>query len=282
MRPDTATVQIERQEFNEYNYITGLKNSSPTELSNLGLTEQEADLIVAEFEDALMTRALLPEDKLIAYGYSEEEIEILRSYAAGNDLSDSELQSITATCSTAIVNMGVTANRAEFGYEWIWDQCPLVTLKDSAALCWNAYDENNAANDVERYSVDAEIYYWNTDQNYSFMMEGEEEEGLPFNAVNIQFPLEYNHVGSGAISYDCYAKSGKVYVTVVLPSGVTREIHHLFVSGLYGHTTVGLVFPSAGISQTGDLSISFSGNLSTESIGGKKATLSGYNVSYWG
>lgn len=48
--------------------IEMLQNSSPRELEDLGISEQDAAAVITAFEEALLERSLLPDSELRAYG----------------------------------------------------------------------------------------------------------------------------------------------------------------------------------------------------------------------
>ena len=110
--------------------------------------------------------------------------------------------------------------------------------------------------------------------SHNFTTAGEEETGLSFNIVNIRFPMEETITTSTGASKSGYMKNGRISIYVKVDESVATNINYILVAGLYGHTTLGLDMPSASLSPGGSLSISFSGSMDTNSIGGKKAKIS--------
>lgn len=276
---DIPSVQIES--FNEYDYIEMLQESSPRELMELGLSDQEAAETIAAFESALFERALLPDAELRAYGYDDSEIALLRAYANGQVLSSEELQSLGSTCTGKLRRLSCSTTTASFSYTWTWDRCPIVTLSDSAALRWIAYDADGGEIGVEQSSSSMNVDYYYMDKTTSdssttvvFSFPGTNEPNLDFNTLNMQFPVYRTYTSSGTgIIFDCYAKSGTVQVKIKVPAGVNQTIHHIFVAGLYGHTLVGVGSPSVSVSK-GSVNIGFTGNTSIDSIGFARGTIS--------
>lgn len=61
---DSNVTQLEP--FNEYDYVELLQTSSPQELEEKGLSEQETTAIISNFESALLNRASLSDSELRA------------------------------------------------------------------------------------------------------------------------------------------------------------------------------------------------------------------------
>lgn len=277
------------ESFNEYDYIQVIQESSPQELNAMGLSVQEAEKVIENFENSLLERASLPDEELRAYGYDSNEIRLLNQYAAGQPLSHAELRALGSTCQGKITRHSCNTTTAEFSYTFTWDRCPIVMLNDSAAMRWIAYDDEGDEIGVSQtsYSMVVEYYYSPGSSGVSsstlaHKSMGTNEPSLDFNTLNMQFPVYEAHAAGNGIVFDCYAKTGTVKVAVRVPNGNNQKIHHIFVGGLYGHTLVGVGSPSVSVG--GDsISISFTGNTSIDAIASRKATIY-YNsstVEYW-
>lgn len=277
---DNTSAENVVQTINEYDYITELSQATAEELAEMGMTQAEANNVVCQFEDALMERATLPDSDLIGMGYTADEISSLRSYAAGARLVDAEVRGLTGTCTGNIKVKNCGTKYATFYYTWEWDHCPIMTLSDSAAVRWLAYDTNGYEFSIIQTGLDVEIdYYWNN--TLQFTREGEEEPGLEFNTVNIQFDVTEIFYKSDTIPEEAYAKNGKITISVKVDDSVNNEINYILVAGLYGHTTVGAVYPSVSLSPGESVSIDFSGNLSIDSVAAKKAKINrGSTITY--
>lgn len=275
--------------FNEYDYIELLEESTSEDLDDIGITMQEAENIISEFENALFERASLPESDLRAYGYNDSEIELLHAYANGQELSTAELRAVSSTCTGEISRGYVTATTANFTYKWTWDRCPVITLSDASAMKWIAYDSNDQEIGVQQTSVRMNVHYYYKgnaamEGGKMFDMDGENEPNLDFNVLNMKFPVSLAYSSQSGIIFDCYSKTGEVTVSVKIPDGSTQNqsIHHIFIAGLYGHTLVGIGSPSVSIS-AGSIGISFTGNTSIDSIASRRATIyrDKTTVEYW-
>lgn len=275
-----ASAENAIQTINEYDYVMELSQATDEELAELGVTQAEANIVVSQFEDALMERASLPDSDLIGMGYTVDEISSLRSYAAGAKLVDAEIRGLTGTCTGNIKVRNCGTKYATFYYTWEWDHCPIMTLSDSAAVRWLAYDTNGYEFNIIQTGLDVEIdYYWNN--TLQFTREGEEEPGLEFNTVNIQFDVTEIFYKSDTIPEDAYAKNGKITISVQVDDSVNNKINYILVAGLYGHTTIGSVYPSVSLSPSESVSIDFSGNLAIDSVASKKAKVNrGSTITY--
>ena len=71
-------------------------------------------------------------------------------------------------------------------------------------------------------------------------------------------------------------EQGAAYIPMPKGRGFTPhfdKINYIKVAALYGHTTIGPNFPSISLSPAGSISISFSGNVSIDKIGGHKVKI---------
>lgn len=277
---ENTSAENEVQTLNEFDYITELEQATTEELTELGLTKQDVENISAQFEAALQDRASLPDSELIGMGYTTEEINSFRAYANGARLVDAEVRGLAGTCTGNITLRNCGTKYATFSYTWEWDHCPLMPLSDSAAVRWLAYDTNGYEFSVIQTGLDVEIeYYWNN--TLQFTREGEEEPGLEFNTVNIQFDVTEIFYKSNTIPEEAYAKKGKITISVQVDDSVNNQINYILVAGLYGHTIIGSISPSVSLSPGASVSIDFSGNLSIDSVAPKKAKIGrGSTITY--
>lgn len=275
--------------FNEYDYILTLQQSTPGELEEMGLTEVEANEIVANFENELAKRAALPDEVLVGYGYEKNEIDALHAYnsnvisKSSNILENDKtvmqafpiemMRAITGTCTGKITASYCSTKKVVFKYSWSWDHAPVMQLKDSAAVRWLAYDSKGHEIDVTKTSDSRTInYYWNGSKR--FEKSGKKEADLEFNSINIRFKMSETFQSGTTMTESAYAKSGNINISVAVEEGVNNSIKYIKVAGLYGHTTLGANFPSISLSPVGSISIGFSGNTSITSIASAKVKIS--------
>ena len=189
---------------NEYDYILSLQNATTEELAEMGLTRAQANEVISEFEAALQERASLPDETLLAMGYTQDEINALHTCRTRNVLPVETMRAITGTCTGNITASKATAQEATFKYAWFWDHPPIMKLKDSVAMRWLAYDKNGYEVDVTKTSEKCSIsYYWNN--RVQFTRSGTQEPDLDFNSLNIQFDEAENFQSSTTMTEEAYA-----------------------------------------------------------------------------
>lgn len=265
---DTTEVSV----YNEYDYIMALKNAPSQQTLTQNNTNAAEE--IRAFEEAFAARAAMPDDTLEQLGYSLDEIRLLRRYASGETLTDSEMRAASATCTGEITKQGFSGKLVMFTYTWTWNKSPTIGMKDSYALVWCAFDSNiHAMDGIEPTAKEAKIKYY-VGQTYQETLSGTFQESLAVNATNVQFnvtrPAYYDSAGALVNSY---AKTGYVKVTVGIPKPTGNEIYYMHVSAAYAHTTIGYAFPSLSIGYPPSIAISFTGNLSIENIAGHKVRI---------
>ena len=291
---DNTYYQSETMNINEYDYLVMLQNSTPAELSNLNMTEEDVNATIEAFYKAIAKRAELSNDELIRYGYTLDEIEIFRTYnysIGGNTDLDSnfstELKSMVDTKYMTLKKLRAIAGTltgkikldfcgtkyATFHYEWSWNHSPLVLGYDSVAMRWLAYDSKGHEIDVMKTSETSKIDHY-VDNMFVFSRAGQPETNLDFNSVNMQFKVEdFYSSPKGNRIISTYAKKGLVKISLKVDDNVKNKINYIKVAALYGHTIVGINFPSISLSPTGSISIGFSGNISIDALGGHKVKI---------
>lgn len=79
---------------NEYDYILSLQNATTEELAEMGLTRAQANEVISEFEAALQERASLPDETLLAMGYTQDEINRVQFTRSGTQEPDLDFNSL--------------------------------------------------------------------------------------------------------------------------------------------------------------------------------------------
>lgn len=89
--------------FSEYEYITAVREMSDDEIESSALTASEAQMIRSNaIENEIMSRKELSDAELMSrYGYTYDEILILRNYNGGRLEDHAELAAITGTLTIA-------------------------------------------------------------------------------------------------------------------------------------------------------------------------------------
>jgi len=249
---------------NEYDYVELIATADEKRLGQMGLTTETAEKMITQFYEELDSRSLMSDEELYVKGYTSERIKLLRAYAAGAVLTDAEMRAITGSCEGEIIPYYCRATSAKFKYTWSWDQEPLIMLDDSAGMVWRAVNDEAEEIAVTTSSVTSQIkyYYGNVVKHTD---PGDEEPGLEFSGVSIQFPMTYGFFTETNDYENAYAKEGYVTVIVNLEDTVEAEINYVEVMGVYGHTIVGIGSPT--LSLGGGLSASFTGNTQVDNTG---------------
>lgn len=256
---------------NEYDYLLMLQNCTQEELAELGMKEEDVENLEESFYKAIEERAALSVEELLGFGYTQEEISILKAYSNGARVSGSEIRSLAAVLTASIKLNNCGTKTATFRYEWSWDHAPFMALEDSAAMRWIAYDKNGYELDVTKTVEEVKINYYLGDVRRA-TFSGTQEPNLEFNSINVQFS-ENILVGSDNGPTTAYGKDGSIKITVKVEDSVDNEINYIKVAALYGHTLIGANAPSISLSPTGSISISFSGNTKIDKLGGHKVKI---------
>ena len=253
--------------YNEYDQIAFIKNSSQAELSKAGVTPEDANSVIISFNQAVRSRIALSDYCLMGFGYTQEEIETYHQYKdiPVEKIPEEVLRSLSGTCTGHISGTYFSSRKAGFIYSWSWDHAPLIGLKDSAAVGWRPVKSDGAVIDVTKtLSVSYIRYYW-YDQ-LKFQRSGTVQPNLAdYNLHSVGFNVTENFQSSTGITEQAYAKTGLIVIRVEVEPEVTSSMVYIKVTGLYGHTIIGVGFPTASLSLGGP-SISFSGNLSIDDI----------------
>ncbi len=252
-------------QFSEYDVFTQLQAMSDDELSAAGYTATEiVELKSTTYNELLLERAALPCERLAELGYTDEEIGMLKNYHAGIIvLNDFDLYALAGVCTGKIGCNFASQTEFYIVYEWSWDHCPFVNGTDAMAIRWCAYGFDGNYVDVDLDYDHGLVTYYLNDRPYNYQGVYS-TPSLEFNTLSYSFPMAW--VGDR----DAWAKEGSISIQLRKDPSITRNIHHVKVAGLYGHSVINMSAPSISIGG-GDIGISFSGNVSVDNIAGAKA-----------
>lgn len=133
---DLRNAPIQVTSFNEFDYIEKIQSYSKEELVNSGVSAEDAERILEfDYKEALFERAQLPANKLEALGYTEDQIQALKDFAANPD-GDYDLSVTSATLQgrLSLVSGGSTFRTVK--YTWHWSSMPLMALKEYVGMRW--------------------------------------------------------------------------------------------------------------------------------------------------
>ena len=251
-----------------------LEGASAAELKEIGLTEKDVVAISLEFKDSIEKRAQMSDKALFNLGYTVQEVSLLRDYAQGGTLTSEQLRAVAGECTGTIKMYNCGTRYAQFSYIWDWNHAPAVGLADSAAMKWVAFNAVSQPFDVTQYELTCTIDSYVGHQKL-YVGSGTEEPNLDFNTVNMQF----NVLKSLGDQTYAYAKHGEVRVKVKVEEESGAVINYIKIAGLYGHTLLGLGSPTLSVGPgAGNISISLTGSVSVDNIGGRKAKIGAGNT----
>lgn len=258
----TEVKKLEKIVLNEYDYIKDLSKKTPTELKDLGFDDKEISEmpnIVNEYKDKLKEQGNLNDQSLKLKGYTDSQIETLRSFTG----SEEQLKSLSATLTMTPVltkqsvqskfivqSVGVgewiSSYRYLNGYtkaticaNWAWSSCPIFGLWDVVGFAWSGgfvQDSSSSTYNYHKIKYITSLGYTYVTRSWSC---------APGQGCSDTFCMAQN----GGLSAG-WAQSGTASASLTLYGyqpvlGVTVG---------YGHSTIN-VYPSVGFS-SGDISFS--------------------------
>lgn len=258
---------------NEYDMLVEARGMTDNELSEFYSEERIEAIRTAE--DALLERAQLSDSVLEQYGYTPEQIEVLRAYDGGPLEDNPQLRAITATMSGSISAAQCTSTTVGTQFNWTWSALPLVyNFTDVVAIRWagtNTQGSPMNVSMVQTSSSFAYVTYYNlinqiqSVQNLSFI------NVWPYDHAEVNFSC--GHVSSGLGDPAYYAKTGRVQVVVQKPSGSTGTLLEGAFAYSYGHSTITITSPT--VSFPAGFSISFGTGTSSMYYGAAIVTTGG-------
>lgn len=230
-----------------------LIESTDSELKERGLTTTEIkELKEINIEEAFLEQAKLPEEVLLKYGYTDEQVELIKNYDGSPITRESKMFKASATISAGITLNTYGEDEYKFTYSWVWSGKPFNNGKDIVAMRWATYNSNaNAvASTIRTKSSNVEYYDFYGDFYSSTSPSISSEE----DSIYFTFPLEKkNDLGSEYV----WAKEGYIKATV---KKVASSLHYIRIRGSYGKSTTSII-PGITIGKEG---VSFTFSPSTE------------------
>lgn len=231
---------------------------------NLGLTpellqegygedtiSQIRDGTIAELiRKSIFSRASLPSSELSELGYTESEIEYMKSLTGTETLADLSTRGILADCYTYNTFVSHTYNKSKdktyfiCNYGWEWDKCPNWVLTDCAGLGWNHdFHPDDAVDSDYNKTFKTYVNQGNaSDKKYTTKHIYEKE----LQTAEDQFDM------NGFYGSDYYVKSGSG--TICLSQ--TGKVNDVKLSFKYGHNQFG---PAVSVSYPWGVSFGLDG-----------------------
>lgn len=145
---DIGSRPIQELSFNEFEYIEELQSYSKEELMDEGMPAEEAEEILAfDYKEALYERAQLPAEKLAALGYTEEQIQILKDFAAQPD-GDYDLAAASPTLNGRLMLLDGGSTFRTVRYAWSWSSMPFMSLTEYVGVRWQGVNSSGSTVDM--------------------------------------------------------------------------------------------------------------------------------------
>lgn len=228
-----STVDSEKkQTFNELELYLGLKDCTDNELRAKGLSENEmSDFRDFSMEEAYLKRAELPIETLVAYGYNDEQIEILKAYDGSAITADSSVMKAASDMEISEFEEGsASGDEVEIEYHWMWNIVPVWKTTDTIAVYWEAHDKKGYKIDLDRVNNYADVMYYNIATGKRASSQDEHVNGSyssTENVVSVKIDMAKK-------DNQYWAKKGIYYVT--LSRKGSEKIGDVDFGVAYGHS----------------------------------------------
>lgn len=216
----------------------------------------EGEESLAVYEELLKKRAGLSEETLAAYGYTEEQIALLRAFQAG-EKAFREVAAATSAClTTRLCCLRQTQKYYVLSWEWKWSAVPLFGAGDGAALLCRPL--RDAAREIgvrlEAYSSNVNYYSKETGALVCVRRGDLGESNVCFLSAAFSCEAERSLLQGGL-----WARSGVLYLalTPIVP-GAENNIARMQVRTGYGHTLSSDPGAALSIRQTPEGEMTFS------------------------
>lgn len=112
-----------------------------------------------EYKQELTRRASLPETELKGYGYTDEQIALLKAYDEGKKTFEEIAPYAAATLSTTLAATKHTTKAYTLRYTWSWSAVPTYAATDKVVLATYAFKSNGDQANLKVNSSAATVYY---------------------------------------------------------------------------------------------------------------------------
>lgn len=247
--PSSAAASTEQSDpsvsfsVNEYDAI--VSNSNSIGVFSVPSTAESLAMEELSYRNTLSDRELQE-----YYGYSEQEISILRSYDGGPLKDNPQLRGIFGTVHGEIDKEAASKTSLTVSYTWYWEGEPLVMgFSETIAVRWQGAITSSGGGYLkfnEAGSSATVNYYW---------PDGREHSTIHPEFQNIS-PYEHTYIvfETSVEAPRAFARDGEIIIKVDLPDGLDGYIAEGAFLFNYGH---GELRFDAGVSFPPSFSISF-------------------------
>lgn len=251
-KSSTSSFQI-----SEYDIISENRTADEASLIAEGFSADEIAYFRSDaVENALLRRAAMSETELAAtYGYTEEQIDVLKSYNGERIESSPQLKGVLGACSGKVTCPSASASRMKVRLTWEWTSAPVLNgnaVYDIVAVRWKGTDSSGSPLNIALNSSQSLSYC-----KLNTINSGKIKTHTYKLTVNDAYESAYKKFSMEPNSGSGYwAKSGELQIT--LDTTGSKKINEIATCFSYGHS---VLTTSPGISFPTGFSISFKGGV---------------------
>ena len=254
--------------YSEFDMYWKMKNTDREVLLRQGNSEELVDWVKSNsYEEELYRRSQLPTEILEFYGYSDEEINLLRDYGGEVLTPESPLAEASAICTGNSTVNSIDFNTTNIKYEFHWNKCPVYKGNDAMGLAWSTANQDGGSLACTITNKFAYVTYTCIDKPDVISVYDVDDQNS-FTYGFTKFPVYYTVIDGIVREY--WAKEGVMLIGLQkrTSSGSTAGFGSIEIIGGYGHSTGGgQIGISVGISGSGvSLSLSFTPTSSVETL----------------
>lgn len=212
-----------------------LIESSDSELLKQGFTTNQIDELKAvNFEEGFLEQAKLPEETLLNYGYTEEQVELIKDYDGSPITRGSNMLKASATLTKSVILSSYSSDSYRFRYEWEWNGKPVSNGKDIVAMRWSTFNSNGSTIGSYISNEIANVEYYNFKGYF-------EDDADPTvyeddNSIYSYFPMEKKDKHGDEY---IWAKEG--FISARIERLGSQGMDYIRIRGAYGKSTTSAV-----------------------------------------
>ena len=254
----TLMNEIKINEWENYKKISSMNDN---ELLSKGYSEAQISKIRSfNYEEEIRFRANLPDEKLVLYGYTKEEIDELRAAAALKEIPESVMKSISTSTMTSSLKYLRNGSYSvlerpmyyvDLEYTWSWKRIPYFTVVDMVAVAFNSSgSESYVYTSVSGYNVRADLIAIESGYSNRTQVEPWVWDTSKANSVSASFAVAIKN-NDRTITHFAYNGTGRLRLENRSNNG------RLYIDAAYGHTTIN-IYPTYSLDLSGgSISLNF-------------------------
>ncbi len=228
---------------NEYDICVEMRELPTTVLLEDGYSQDFIDLARSDEIEQLLEELASYDMNVLKndYGYSEEQISLIKSYDGTPIQDHPELRGVFADCTANFTCNSASKTSVTVTTTWEWNRAPVIHHKDIRDVIGTGWTAINLDDQEIKLEIDQNfgqpctIYYYTIKNEYVTYKVFDYEVENPLGQVNSKFntgslPSQIN------IPSDDYAKKGAF--TVRLKTNGNGKIQAVFFCSVYGHRKI--------------------------------------------